>query len=191
MVDLDTALAAPPAPAAPQALETVPRGMRLLYGGNRLTTVPDAVADAFRPGDALVVVQASGDVLHIPGEVAAAVDGAVRRARAAFAAALAADAIWDPIAAANAADVERARARGRSTTRLVADERMRAKMIEGLRLWRDLPSRRDALQETVTHDGWRVEQRHRNLAVYAVTFVREVPNVTAEPPAPPGHPPAT
>ena len=197
MVDLDTALAAPQAPAAPQALETVPRGMRLLYGGNRLTTVPDAVADAFRPGDALVVVQASGDVLHIPGEVAAAADGAVRRARAAFgaltvlddarierfyeafAAALATDAIWDPIAAANAADVERARARGRSTTRLVADERMRAKMIEGLRLWRDLPSRRDALQETVTHAGWRVEQRVSGVGVVGFVFEGR-PNVFAD-----------
>src|SRR5262245_45122095 len=140
-------------------LRAVPRGMPLLYGGNRVTTVPDAVADAFRAGDHLVVVQTTGDVLHIPGEVYAAVDGAVRRAGAAFealavlpderidrfyddfGAALADDAVWARIAAANAADVERARARGRSTTRLVADARMRERMIEGLRLWRDLPTR--------------------------------------------------
>src|SRR3954469_13531951 len=119
MVDLDVE-AGPEVDAAPEVLETVPRGTRLLYGGNRLTTVPDDVADAFRPGGALVVVQATGDVLHIPGEVAGAVDGAVRRAREAFAAltvlddarierfyeafaaALADDAVWGRIGAANA-----------------------------------------------------------------------------------------
>jgi glutamate-5-semialdehyde dehydrogenase len=196
MVDLDVA-AGPEAAAAPEVLETLPRGTRLLYGGNRLTTVPDDVADAFRPGDALVVVQATGDVLHIPGEVAAAVAGAVRRAREAFAAltvlddarierfyeafaaALADDAVWERIGAANAADVQRARARGRSTTRLVADERMRAKMIEGLRLWRDLPGRRDALQETVPHDGWRVEQRVSGVGVVGFVFEGR-PNVFAD-----------
>ncbi len=65
--------------------------------------------------------------------------------------------MWGRIAAANADDVARARARGRSTTRLVADAKLRAKMIEGLRLWRDLP-RREAVQETVEHQGWEVQQ---------------------------------
>jgi glutamate-5-semialdehyde dehydrogenase len=178
-------------------LQAVPRGMPLLYGGNRVTTVPDAVADAFRAGDHLVVVQTTGDVLHIPGEVYAAVDGAVRLAGGAFealavlpderidrfyddfGAALADDAVWARIAAANAADVERARARGRSTTRLVADARMRERMIEGLRLWRDLPTRRDAVQETVTHPGWRVEQVVSGVGVVGFVFEGR-PNVFAD-----------
>ncbi len=179
------------------ALDAVPRGMPLLYGGNRVRTVPDEVADAFRPGDYLVVVQDTGDVLHIPGEVYGAVDGAVRRAGEAFSAlavlpdaqigafyeafasALAQDAIWEQIGAANAEDVTQARARGRSTTRLEAGESMRAKMIEGLRLWRDLPSRREAALETVTHEGWRVEQVVSGVGVVGFVFEGR-PNVFAD-----------
>ena len=131
--------------------------MPLLYGGNRVRTVPDEVADAFRPGDYLVVVQDTGDVLHIPGAVYGAVDGAVRRAGEAFSAlavlpdaqidafyeafasALAQDAIWEQIGAPTPR-TSRSPRPGRSTTRLEAGESMRAKMIEGLRLWRDLLS---------------------------------------------------
>ncbi|MGH2351262.1 MAG: aldehyde dehydrogenase family protein [Chloroflexota bacterium] len=171
--------------------------MPILFGGNRVTTVPDAIADAFRPGDRLIVVQASGDVLHIPANVYDLVDHAVRRTRAAFeqlavlpddhvdrfydhfAARLADDAIWGRIGAANDEDVQRARARGRSTTRLVADATMRAKMIEGLRLWRGLPSRRDALQETVEHAGWRVEQVVSGVGVIGFVFEGR-PNVFAD-----------
>ncbi|HEX2515370.1 MAG TPA: aldehyde dehydrogenase family protein [Chloroflexota bacterium] len=179
------------------ALDAVQRGMPLLYGGNRVRTVPDEVADAFRPGDYLVVVQDTGDVLHIPGAVYGAVDGAVRRAGEAFSAlavlpdaqidafyeafasALAQDAIWEQIGAANAEDVTQARARGRSTTRLEAGESMRAKMIEGLRLWRDLPSRREAALETVTHEGWRVEQVVSGVGVVGFVFEGR-PNVFAD-----------
>ncbi|HEX2032664.1 MAG TPA: aldehyde dehydrogenase family protein [Chloroflexota bacterium] len=171
--------------------------MPILYGGNRLTTVPDEVAEAFRPGDRLVVVQHSGDVLHIPAEVYQAVEDAVARARAAFealtvlpderierfydafGAALADDGIWGRIAEANAADVDRARAAGRSTTRLVAEAKMRAKMIEGLRLWRDLPSRRDVVQQTVEHAGWRVEEVVSGLGVIGFVFEGR-PNVFAD-----------
>jgi glutamate-5-semialdehyde dehydrogenase len=52
--------------AASDVLTTLPPGLTLPYGGNRLARVPDAVAAAFRPGDHLVVVQTTGDVLHIP-----------------------------------------------------------------------------------------------------------------------------
>ena len=173
------------------------RGMRLLYGGNRVVTVPDAVADAFRPGDSLVVVQTTGDVLHIGGEVLDVVNDAVRRARAAFdaltalpdeaidrfydafGAALSDDAVWEEITTANSKDVDRARALGRSTTRLVADARMRARMIEGLRLWRDLPSRREAVQETVAHESWRVEQVVSGVGVVGFVFEGR-PNVFAD-----------
>ncbi|MGH2369617.1 MAG: aldehyde dehydrogenase family protein, partial [Chloroflexota bacterium] len=70
--------------SAPAPLAAIPKGMPILFGGNRVTTVPDAIADAFRPGDRLIVVQASGDVLHIPANVYDLVDHAVRRTRAAF-----------------------------------------------------------------------------------------------------------
>src|SRR5262249_53187231 len=135
--------------------------------------------------------------LHVPGEIAATVDAAVRRARAAFealalvldaridafyerlAGALGDDAVWAEIARANEADVARARDRGRATTRLVADARMRAKMIEGLRLWRDLPPRRDAPQATVAHTGWRVEEVISGVGVVGFVFEGR-PNVFAD-----------
>ena len=52
-----------------------------------------------------------------------------------------------PVLTANQADVDRAAAAGRSTTRLVLSEPMRAAMIEGLRAWRDSPLRRDGAAE--------------------------------------------
>lgn len=187
--------AAPPFVGA--TLTHVPRGMSVLYGGNRVTTVPDAVATAFQPGDHLIVVQTTGDVLHVPSAVYGAADGAVRQARVAFealadlrdecierfyegfAAILEDGATWEQIATANAADVEQARRRGRSTTRLVADAGMQARMIEGLRLWRDLPPRRDAVQETVPHAGWHVDRVVSGVGVVGFVFEGR-PNVFAD-----------
>jgi glutamate-5-semialdehyde dehydrogenase len=171
--------------------------MQLLYGGNRLATVPDAIADAFRAGDRLIVLEPDGDVLHVPGREYDLVDAAVQRARRAFhaltaipdsaltrfydafARRLADDEIWGRIGNANDQDVRVARSRGRSTTRLVADARMRAKMIEGLRLWEAMPSRRQALHDTVAHEGWRVEQVVSGLGVVGFVFEGR-PNVFAD-----------
>lgn len=186
-----------PAMSPDGRLAAIPRGMAVLYGGDRVTTVPDAITDAFRAGDRLVVVQTTGDVLHIPATVSLIVDGAVARARAAFtrlstlsdksidafytafAARLADDGIWQSIAVANRDDVDRARARGRSTTRLVADVKMRARMIEALHLWRDMSGRREVAVETVAHDGWRVDQVIAGLGVIGFVFEGR-PNVFAD-----------
>ena len=73
----------------------------------------------------------------------------------AFAAALADDDAMAPIRAANEADVARAAAAGRSTTRLVLSDRMRDDMVAGLRSWRDADLRRDAAVGTIEHAGWR------------------------------------
>jgi glutamate-5-semialdehyde dehydrogenase len=96
-----------------------------------------------------------------------------------FAARLADDGVWQPIAAANAADVEQARARGRSTTRLVADEKMRRGMVAGLREWRDAPSLRGRVIDTVRHEGWQVEQVLAGLGVVGFVFESR-PNVFAD-----------
>lgn len=186
-----------PPGAGSSRLTAVPRGMPILFGGDRVTYVPDAVATAFRPGDHLIVVQSTGDVLHIPAETVGEVGGAVQRARVAFEAlaplpderidrfyerfslALADDGVWGRVAAANAEDVARARARGRSTTRLVADAGMRSKMIEGLRLWRDLPTRREAVQETVQYQGWQVQEVVSGVGVIGFVFEGR-PNVLAD-----------
>ena len=43
-------------------------GMPIVFGGNRVTRVPSELADAFAKGDRLVVVQDTGDLLHIPAD---------------------------------------------------------------------------------------------------------------------------
>ena len=178
-------------------LESVPRSTQLLYAGNRLARVPDDVADAFQPGDRLTVVDSTGDVLHVPSAIYDEVDAAVRRARDAFlqlslipderidrfydlfAARLADPTTWSAIERANQDDVRVAKDRGRSTTRLVADPKMRDRMIEALHLWRDMPSRRDTTVDTIHHDGWRVDQVASALGVIGFVFEGR-PNVFAD-----------
>ena len=172
-------------------------GMPIPYGGDRITHVPEGLAAAFRPGDRLIVVQETGDLLHVPADVhelaAAAVGEAAEAFEAmrrvsqdqvsaffeTFAARLESDESWAPIAAANAEDVQRARARGRSTTRLIASAKMRADMIDGLRRWRDAPQTGERLVEAVDHEGWRVEQVTAPLGVVAFVFEGR-PNVFAD-----------
>ena len=124
-------------------LDKLTPGMPIPFGGNRVATVSPELAAAFQAGDRLVVVQESGALLHVPATVQAVAEAAVGRAHEAFgrmgqasdeqitqffhlfATRLENDASWSAIAAANAADVDKARAAGRSTTRLIADDKMR------------------------------------------------------------------
>jgi len=172
-------------------------GMPIPFGGDRLTHVSEALAAAFRSGDRLIVVQETGDLLHVPADAHAAATAAVGEAVAAFeamrgvsqeavsgffegfAARLESDDGWAPIAEANAADVARARQRGRSTTRLVAGPAMRRDMIEGLRRWRDAPATAERVVEAIDHPGWRVEQVTAPLGVVAFVFEGR-PNVFAD-----------
>jgi glutamate-5-semialdehyde dehydrogenase len=178
-------------------LETLAPGMPILWGGSKLSFVPECLAAAFAPGDRLLVVQDSGALLHIPGAVHAIADAAVGRARAAFmamarvseaaisdfferfAANLEDAAIWSAVARANAADVATATARGRSVTRLTATEAMRQGMIAGLRTWRDAPVGRGRLIERVDHAGWHVDQVTAALGVVGFVFEGR-PNVFAD-----------
>ncbi len=179
------------------SLTSLEPGQPIVYGGDRVTRVSAELAGAFSPGDRLVVVNDSGDLLHVPAaewEIAAA---AVGRAHDAFgrlgpvaddaisdffdrfAANLADDDRFAAIAAANANDVARATDRGRSTTRLRLSDTMRADMIGGLRMWRDAESGRDRVIETIDHDGWRLEQRVAGLGVVGFVFEGR-PNVFAD-----------
>jgi glutamate-5-semialdehyde dehydrogenase len=178
-------------------LTSLTAGQPLLVGGDRVTTVPAELAARFRPGDALVVLQDTGDLLHLPAAERAAardaVDAAVAAAEvmggvddaaidafyAAFADRLEHEASFAPIAAANAADVAAAQARGRSTTRLVLSPTMRADMVAGLRAWRGVPGGRGTVVRTVRHDGWAVEQVTDRLGVVAFVFEGR-PNVFAD-----------
>lgn len=178
-------------------LEALTVGQTIPFGGDRLAYVSPDLAAAFRPGDRLVVVQDTGDLLHVPAAEQAAAAAAVERASAAaarmgdvgdaaitaffeaFARRLEDPAVWAAVSLANDADVAQARARGRSVTRLTASEAMRADMIAGLRVWRDATPPRGRVLGRVTHTGWSVEQLVAPLGVVGFVFEGR-PNVFAD-----------
>ena len=178
-------------------LEALPAGMPVLFGGDRMTFVTPELSAAFRPGDRLVVVQDTGDLLHVPAAVGAAVERATAAAGAAFTALsevadsaitaffehlarrLEDEAVWSRFAAANAEDVAAARARGRSTTRLAVSEAMRRDMVAGLRAWRDSPAGRGRVLDQIPHEGWSIAQVSAPLGVVGFVFEGR-PNVFAD-----------
>jgi glutamate-5-semialdehyde dehydrogenase len=180
-----------------QPLQSLSAGERIVFGGDRVTTVPAELAAAFREGDRLVVVHESGDLLHIPqaehsvaaaavgaavdafAQLAAVTDDQVSQFYEEFATRLADDDTFAPIAAANAADVERATARGRATGRLTLSPSMRADMVAGLRTWRDIDTRRSQQIGEVQHEGWSVQQWRDPLGVVGFVFEGR-PNVFAD-----------
>lgn len=178
-------------------LEQLVAGQPVVFGGNRVTYVTPELADAFEPGDRLVVVQSTGDLLHVPAAEHHIVEWAVDAAAAgfadlancsdeqitsffaAFADRLADDSVFAAIEQVNAGDVATARTRGRSTTRLAVSAAMRAGMIDGLRTWEKAPSGRGAVVDTIEHDGWVLESRRAPLGVVAFVFEGR-PNVFAD-----------
>src|SRR5680860_571866 len=180
-----------------ERLEHLTTGMPIVWGGDRVTRVGEDMAAAFQSGDSLIVMQTDGTLLHVPAADQAIATRAVDAASEAFdrigtvpderiteffdlfAATLADDESFAPIAAANRSDVARARSRGRSATRLELGDRMRADMIEGLRSWRDAPGGRGSVAETIRHDGWRVDQVRDGLGVVGFVFEGR-PNVFAD-----------
>ena len=172
------------------------QGAVVLAADGQTFTVDGGLAAAFRPGDRLVADSQAGP-LHIPAAELRTATVAVDAAAAAFsdmagvsdeaiiafydhaANAVADDDVWNEVAAVNAGDVENARRRGRSTTRLGVSESMREKMIEGLRGWASMPSRRGAVLDTVRHDGFEVDLVGAALGVVAFVFEGR-PNVLAD-----------
>ena len=180
-----------------EKLENVAAGDRLLVGGDRFVTISEELAERFAAGDSLVVIEETGEILHLPAGERAITAAAVGRAHAAFgqmggvrdeqiseffgrfADRLQDAAIWEQIVQINEADIERARERGRSTTRLVANEKLRRGMIDGLRGWISATSRRGAVLETVEHEGWTVDLVGAELGVVGFVFEGR-PNVLAD-----------
>jgi glutamate-5-semialdehyde dehydrogenase len=180
-----------------QALLELTPGMKLLLGGNRTVSVSEQLAAQFRPGDSLSVIEKTEQVLHIPAGEREVAEGAVSRAAAAFAKMgevtdeqisrffelfaghLADESTWSKILQANARDVSDARARGRSTTRLEASEKMRQGMIDGLRGWVSAGSVRGKVLEKVDHGSWSAELVGAELGVVAFVFEGR-PNVVAD-----------
>ena len=180
-----------------ERLTSLTPGMAIPFGGDKLARVSPELAEAFKPGDRLIVAPESGDLLHVSAEAHEIASAAVTRAAAAFAemgrvsdaavsnffdrfaSLLGDDAVWAPIAEANAADVAGAKARGRSTTRLAVTPKMRADMIAGLAEWRDAAPSRGRPVERIEHDGWSVEQLTASLGVVGFVFEGR-PNVFAD-----------
>ena len=178
-------------------LTTLVEGAAIPWGGTKVAHVSAELASAFAPGDSLIVVQDSGELIHVPAEarlqaanaVSTAVDafsamGAVSDEQVTdffvrFAEALADDATFAPIAQANEADREAAKQRGRSVTRLVLDDSIRTGMIEGLKVWANTPSGRGRVVETIAHEGWHLEQVVDGLGVIGFVFEGR-PNVFAD-----------
>jgi len=178
-------------------LTAIRPGLALVLGGDRLVEVPEEIAKRFREGDALLAVEATSEILHVPAAERRIAAEAVSRAEAAFrrmgsvsdaqisrfyeafAARLEDDAIWAEVVRINEQDVAEASARGRSTTRLVADEKLRHGMIEGLRGWIGAASRRGAVVETIEHDGWKIDLVGAELGIVAFVFEGR-PNVLAD-----------
>ena len=170
---------------------------QLIVRGDQLVSIPEEIRQRFAPGDSIVYAEAVDELLLIPAREKQAVERAVSGALAAFeqmrgvtaaqinqfyldfAHRLEAPAIWAKIAETNRADVEDARSRGRSTTRLVASERMRQGMIDGLRGWQAVGSSRGRVLETVQHAGWAVDLVAAELGVVAFVFEGR-PNVLAD-----------
>ena len=178
-------------------LEKLSPGMAIPFGGNRFAVVPDDLAARFKSGDRLIVVDRTGELLHVPAEVQAIASGAVGRAHAAFqrmgqvsddaisaffaafAERLGDEAAWARVADANAQDVAAAKARGRSSTRLAVSDAMRRDMISGLTVWKDTPAGRGRLVERIDHEGWAIEQVTAPLGVVGFVFEGR-PNVFAD-----------
>ncbi|MEM7534097.1 MAG: aldehyde dehydrogenase family protein [Chloroflexota bacterium] len=171
-------------------------GMPIITASGGMVRVTEELAAKFEAGDSLAIA-GTGELLHIPAaEKAIATDAVTQSVNAfremgtvtdaqildfytGFAAALESDDIWAQIAEVNAEDVESARARGRSTTRLIASDKLRRGMIDGLRGWIAAPSQRGHVVETVQHDGFHVELVGAALGVIAFVFEGR-PNVLAD-----------
>jgi glutamate-5-semialdehyde dehydrogenase len=178
-------------------LESLTTGMRIPYGGNNVATVSEALASEFESGDRLIVIQTTGDLLHVPADVWNISSETVERAHNAFleigsvddelitqffklfADYLSDEERFSAIKDANNEDVRVAKSKGRSTTRLILSEKMREDMVDGLRLWENTPSQRGSIKEEISHDGWKVTLMTAGLGVVGFIFEGR-PNVFAD-----------
>lgn len=165
--------------------------------GGQLLVVSEEFAAQLAPGDEVLGVASTGQLRRIPLHERQIVSDAVGRARDAFTALttmsdeqitgffdhaaelLSDDAVFAGIRTANDADVQSARQRGRSVTRLELGDKMRRDMIAALRMWRDIELATSEMVSVIDHEGWRVEQWRAPLGVVAFVFEGR-PNVFAD-----------
>jgi glutamate-5-semialdehyde dehydrogenase len=126
-----------------------------------------------------LVVSAVGGAERAFAELAKVTDDAINRFFDDAASLLADDTVFVRVRAANDADIESARSRERSTTRLVLSDSMRVDMISAFKMWRDVLSGRERTIESLSHDGWTVDQVTAPLGVIGFVFEGR-PNVFAD-----------
>lgn len=171
-------------------------GDRVLVGGH-LVTLTQEFVESLEPGDSLVASAEIGLVRRVPAAVTKMVTEAVDSSIDAFekltlcsqeqvtvffaeaARLLADEKIFEVVKRTNRGDVEDARLRGRSVTRLELSSKMQSDMIAAFEMWRDLSIEPLSLESTVLHDGWRVEQWRAPLGVIGFVFEGR-PNVFAD-----------
>lgn len=177
-------------------LDALQPGERVIFG-DKAVIISQELAQVFRPGDALLAIPEADELLHVPSRVSIIAHQAVERAAKAFEIVRATpaevilrfydkfvryledDSVWSIIKRANEHDVERAQQRGRSVTRLRADETLRASMIEGLKNWCNVPSKVGEVLEVVDHPTWKVELLGAPLGVIGFVFEGR-PNVLVD-----------
>lgn len=170
-------------------------GQVIVVGGDRVLEVDEELAAAFVEGDRLLVADES--LVHVRADDIRAADRAVSAASSAFtgledcsdeeitgffvaaAARLRDPGVRSALTAVNQADVDKAAARGRSTSRLRLDDRMIADMAEGLTMWAGAPADRGGVLDTVEHGSWRIETRRAPLGVVGFVFEGR-PNVVVD-----------
>lgn len=170
------------------ALLQLEAGMIIPFGGDRFSTVGSRLAADFQVGDALVVSQSDGELLHIKQDVRRLVADrigeaskaflALRKTAAAdrasffdaFATHLEDDEIWRRISLANDEDVSRAKSRGRDVGRLALRQGSREAMVEGLRHWQTATSQPDEPIAEIDHVSWSIEARRAPVGVMGFVF---------------------
>lgn len=179
------------------ALTHLYAGMALPFGGDRITHVDSALAAAFRPGDALVICQSDGQLLHIRADVRHVVSDSVAKAVAAFiklreapserairffdafAERLGDEETWNAIERHNEADMQRAISRGRGVRRLELNGGARQAMIEGLQTWAYAALQPDLTLASVDHGSWSVDALRAPVGTVGFVFEGR-PNVLVD-----------
>ena len=149
--------------------------------------IGSAIASSFCEGDRLFGVD-SGRLLHVPRDVNERVRAVVDRSIGAFAQlqelgqdrvtqfylefarSLRTLAVSRQLITANHGDVVRAKAKGRSTTRLELTPTMLSDMASALDLWASAKDRPNVATEMLDHGGWRIEVVRAPLGVVAFVF---------------------
>ena len=178
-------------------MNELPRAGDRVLVGEHLVVIDSGFAATLEPGDRVIGVAGTGEILRVPKSESDLVSKSVDAASQAFiemrecgdeaiskffelfARLLESPDVISAIVAANSIDVNDARARARSTTRLEFTDAMRIDMVAALRIWQGFRADREEVTETVAHEGWTVETVAAPLGVVGFVFEGR-PNVFAD-----------